>query len=48
MTYVMGGAVQKAGEALLEKIKKACSILYGWKIEEIQTENGLAWVPAES
>lgn len=47
VTYVMGGAVQKAGEALLEKIKKACSILYGWKTEEIQTENGLAWVEGE-
>lgn len=47
VTYVMGGAVQRAGEALLEKIKKACSILYGWKPEEIQTENGIAWVEGE-
>lgn len=40
VTFVCGRAVQKAGEALFEKLLKAASILYGWDKEVIQAEDG--------
>lgn len=43
VTYVCGRAVQEAGEALLDKIKDACTALYGWKKENIETEDGVAF-----
>lgn len=42
VTYVCGKAVQKAGEELLDKLKNACAILYGWEKDSIQTEDGIA------
>lgn len=40
VTYVCGRAVQKAGEALYDKIIRAAGILYGWNREEIRAEDG--------
>lgn len=40
VTFVCGQGVQKAGEALLEKIKKAGRELYGWEMESITVCDG--------
>lgn len=40
VTFVCGKAVQEAGEALFNKIKKACSVLYGWEAESITAQDG--------
>ena len=45
VTFVCGRAVQEAGEALLEKIKKACVSLYGWEKDRIQPEDGTMRYP---
>ncbi|MFR6334468.1 MAG: molybdopterin cofactor-binding domain-containing protein [Eisenbergiella sp.] len=40
MTYVCGRAVQKAGEALFEKLIRAAGVLYGWDREEVSAADG--------
>ena len=45
VTFVCGRAVQEAGEALLEKIKKACVSLYGWEKDRIRAEDGTMRYP---
>jgi xanthine dehydrogenase molybdenum-binding subunit len=41
VTFVCGGAVKKAGEKLLRKIKKACKVLYQWENSSMEIKNGL-------
>lgn len=41
VTFVCGGAVKKAGEKLLRKIKKACKVLYQWENNCMEIKNGL-------
>ena len=40
VTYVCGRAVQKAGEALFEKLIRAAGVLYGWDREEVSAADG--------
>lgn len=40
VTYVCGRAVQKAGEALFEKLIRAAGVLYGWDREEVRAADG--------
>lgn len=48
VTFVCGRAVQKAGEALFEKLKKAAGVLYGWRVEDITARDGVLSCGGES
>lgn len=48
VTFVIGKAVQIAGEQLFEKIKEAASVLYGWEKTGITAEDGVAYYKGES
>lgn len=48
VTFVCGKAVQKAGEALFEKLIKAAGVLYGWDTEAITARDGVLSCGKES